>query len=223
MHLQTSYLLSVFPFFDYNGVLLLPWDRVCRPNYCLLSHSQLSLQGCMLVYRAWKRIIYRAHRLPSHLLPALCFVGKVFIASEVKGSPSRAKSYHNCRSPVSEWQFRYRGCDDGLREWQFHFRGCDEGLRKWQFRYRSCDDGLRKRQFRYRGCDERLHKGQFHFGKCDSRFAQEAALISQVADVFCSDFKPWFPIAKASLTPGRWMFTICELIFDSETIAQIKM
>ena len=35
-----------------------------------------------------------------------------------------------------------------------------------------------------------LHKGQFHFGKCDSRFAQEAALISQVADVFCSDFKP---------------------------------
>ena len=34
-----------------------------------------------------------------------------------------------------------------------------------------------------------LRKGQFHFGKCDSRFAQEAALISQVADVFCSDFK----------------------------------
>ena len=35
-----------------------------------------------------------------------------------------------------------------------------------------------------------LRKGQFHFGKCDSRFAQEAALISQVADVFCSNFKP---------------------------------
>ena len=35
-----------------------------------------------------------------------------------------------------------------------------------------------------------LRKGQFHFGKCDSRFAQEAALISQMGDVFCSDFKP---------------------------------
>ena len=48
-----------------------------------------------------------------------------------------------------------------------------------------------------------LRKGQFHFGKCDSRFAQEAALISQVADVFYSEFKPWFSIAKAPLTPGR--------------------
>ena len=35
-----------------------------------------------------------------------------------------------------------------------------------------------------------LRKGQFHFGKCDSRFAQETTLISQVADVFCSVFKP---------------------------------
>ena len=48
-----------------------------------------------------------------------------------------------------------------------------------------------------------LRKGQFHFGKCDSRFAQETTLISQVADVFCSNFKPWFPIAKEPLTPGR--------------------
>ena len=68
-----------------------------------------------------------------------------------------------------------------------------------------------------------LRKWQFHFGKCDSRFAQKATLISQVADVFCSVFKPWFPIAKASLTPDRWRFTICELILDGETIVQMKM
>ena len=195
MHLQTSYLSSAFPFFDYNGVLSLPRDRVCRPNYCLLSHSQLSLQGCMLVFRAWNLVLYKVHKVSSHLFLTLCFDCNTCIASEVKGSPSRAKSYHNCRSPVSEWQFRYRGCDDGLRKWQF----------------------------RYRGCDERLRKGQFHFGKCDSRFAQEAALISQVADVFCSNFKPWFPIAKAPLTPGRWRFTVCELILDGKTTVQMMM
>ena len=65
--------------------------------------------------------------------------------------------------------------------------------------------------------DATLSEGQSHFGKCggrlrkviylhrsrDSRFAQKTVLISQVGDVFCSDFKPWFPIAKALLTPGR--------------------
>ena len=65
--------------------------------------------------------------------------------------------------------------------------------------------------------DATLSEGQFHFGKCggrlrkviylhrsrDSRFAQKTVLISQVEDVFCSDFKPWYPIAKAPLMPGR--------------------
>ena len=65
--------------------------------------------------------------------------------------------------------------------------------------------------------DATLSEGQSYFGKCggrlrkviylhrsrDSRFAQETVLISQVAEVFCSDLKPCFPIAKAPLTPGR--------------------
>ena len=65
--------------------------------------------------------------------------------------------------------------------------------------------------------DATLSEGQSYFGKCggrlrkviylhrsrDSRFVQKTALISQVEDVFCSDFKPWFPIAKVTLMPGR--------------------
>ena len=85
--------------------------------------------------------------------------------------------------------------------------------------------------------DATLSEGQFHFGKCggllrkviylhrgrDSRFAQKTVLISQVAEVFCSDFNPCFPIAKVPLTPGRWGFPICELIFDGKTVAQTMM
>ena len=85
--------------------------------------------------------------------------------------------------------------------------------------------------------DATLSEGQFHFGKCggrlrkviylylsrDSRFAQKTVLISQVAEVFCSDFNPCFPIAKVPLTPGRCGFTICELILDGKTIVQTMM
>ena len=197
--------------------------RVCWLNFGLLTLSLSSFPFYFLQYRAWNRLIYRGYKVPSHLLPTLCFAGIVSIANEVKGSSRCTKSYRGCDGRLRKWQFRYRGCDGRLRKWQFLYRGCDWCLCKLQFNYSCLDGVLCMWQFHYRGCDDGLRKWQFHFGKCDSRFAQETTLISQVADVFCSVFKPWFPIAKAPLTPGRWRFTVCELILDGKTTVQMMM
>ena len=238
MRQHTFFLSSAFPFFGYNGVLSLPWDRVCWFIICMLSHSQLSLQACLWVYRAWNRVVYRAHRLPSHLLPALCFVGIVFIANEVKGSSRCAKSYRDCRSlsvggTISFRQMRWRFAQRTILLRHLQMTLC----RRDNFISANAMTVCTRDNITSAFADATLSEGQFHFGKCggrlrkviylhrsrDSHFAQETVLISQVSDVFCSDFNHWFPIAKVPLMPGRCGFFICELISDSEIIAQITM
>ena len=238
MRQHTFFLSSAFPFFGNNGVLSLPWDRVCWFIICMLSHSQLSLQACLWVYWAWNRVVYRAHRQPSHLLPALCFACNASIANEVKGSSRCAKSYRDCRSLSVEGTISFRQMRWRFAQWTISLRHLPMTLcRGDNFISVNAMTVCARDNIVSAFADVTLSEGQSHFGKCDgrlrkviylhrsrdSRFAQKTVLMSQVEDVFCSDFKPWYPIAKVSLTPGRWWFPICELIFDGKTIAQIMM
>ena len=181
MRQHSFFLSSAFPFFGYNGVLSLPWDRVCWFIICMLSHSLSSLQACLWVYRVWNRVVCRAHRLPSHLLPALCFVGMVFIANEVKGSSRCAKSYRDCRSlsvggTISFRQMRWAFAQRTISLRQLPTPLCrrdnfisvnamsvcardniasafaDAILSEGQFCFGKCDDGLRKGQSRFGVC-----------------------------------------------------------------------
>ena len=181
--------------------------KMGAPLFCHLSFRFLVYNGVL--------------SLPSN---RFCRSARGCIGCEIESYTEYVVFHHMCYQPfvssaMLSSQVRWKACFDV----QSPIAMAEAPVSEWQFRYRGCDEGLRKWQFRYRGCDGRLRKWQFHYRGCDSRFAQETTLISQVADVFCSDFKPWFPIAKESLTPGRWRFTVCELILDGKTIVQIKM
>ena len=201
MRQHPFFLSSAFPFFGYNGVLSLPWDRVCWFIICMLSHSQLSLQACLWVYWAWNRVVYRAHRLPSHLLPALCFACNASIANEVKGSSRCAKSYRDCRSTSVEGTISFRQMRWRFAQWTISLRHlpmtlcrrdnfvsanamsvcardniasaiADVTLSGGQFHFGKCDDGLRKGQYRFGSCRRHFVGGTISFRQMRRPFAQ---------------------------------------------------
>ena len=232
MRQHTFFLSSAFPFFGYNGVLSLPWDRVCWFIICMLSHSQLSLQACLWVYRAWNRVVYRAHRQPSHLLPALCFACNASIANEVKGSSRCAKSYRDCRSlsvggTISFRQMRWRFAQGTILLRQLRMSLCrrdnlisanaEAVCARWSTSIAVAIAVLRKKQPSFRRWQMYFARisnhgspsRKYHWRPADERspFASSSVMVKQLRKPWCENtivLTSQENRRGVSHTPSRW-------------------